>query len=83
MLQVSDTQKAGQEAMDALRQSESSNIQRESKEEREIILGLVASTKLPALLEALKKMGGMTEGLISPPEQEALVPVRIEIIREK
>jgi hypothetical protein len=83
LLQAGDIRKAGQEALEALRQAESSNLQRESQEEREIISGLVPSQKLPALLDALKKIGGTFEGLISPPEPETLVPVRIEIIRKK
>jgi Putative zinc-finger/Predicted integral membrane protein (DUF2275) len=83
LLQVTDPQKAGQEAMDAFRQAESRNLQRESQEEREIISALVASQKLPGLLETLKKMGAITESFTAPPEQHDLVPVRIEIIRKK
>ena len=83
LFKVSDLVKASQEAQEALQQAEARNIQRETQDEREIISGLVNLKKLPGLFDTLKKMGGMSESDISPSRPDDLVPVRIEIIRNK
>jgi len=83
LFKVSDLGKASQEAQEALQQAEARNIQRESQEGREIISGLVNLKKLPGLFDTLKKMGGISESDVSPSRPDDLVPVRIEIIRNK
>ena len=83
LFKVSDLGKASQEALEALHQAEARNILRESQEGREIITALVSSQKLPALFETLKKMGGISERDVSPSRPDDLVPIKIEIIRNK
>lgn len=83
LFKVSDLGKASQEALEALHQAEARNILRESQDDMEIISGLVNLKKLPGLFDTMKKMGGISESDVSSTRPDDLVPVRIEIIRNK